>query len=204
MLKDIRDAIKTINNPEPVVKLLLVIFAIRCFEPDIIAEIKSLVILQKALPDFFILLKAISIGMYFYGTAGAILFLICLLLSGLEKLLEKVHVYKVILPVEWPQATYDIWSIGILWYWILAGYIYSLGGQPWFPKIVEFLRTDTIDIMQVFPLVMNIFVLGIFLWSFVFNLLTFRSTGKIINVKVINPIRINNNDETKSISHKEL
>jgi hypothetical protein len=71
-------------------------------------------------------------------------------------------------------------------------------------KIVEFLRTDTIDIMQVFPLVMNIFVLGIFLWSFVFNLLTFRSTGKIINVKVINPIRINNNDETKSISHKEL
>ncbi|MDD3270166.1 MAG: hypothetical protein PHX14_12680 [Syntrophomonadaceae bacterium] len=196
LIKEIRDAIKTINNPEPVVKMLLVILAIRYFMPDIIVEIKSLAILQKALPDLFIIFKAISIGMYFYGTAGAILFLICFLLSGLEKLLEKINVYNILLPGGWPQATYDIWSIGILWYWILAGYIYSLGGKPWFPKLVEFLnpRTDTIDIMQVFPFLMNIFVLGIFLLSFASNLFSFHSTTKIINIKVINPIRFKNNE----------
>lgn len=65
---------KTIKDPESAVKILLILFAIKLFEPGAITQVKSLALFRTILPDTLVILKVLSLGMYFYGIAGFILF----------------------------------------------------------------------------------------------------------------------------------
>lgn len=190
MIKNFQDLIKTINNPYPITSILFILLAMKFFTPDIIYQISHLDTVKKIFPEFLIVLKAASVGMYLYGMAGALLIFICMLINGLEVLANKVDIYMSVLPGGWFQATWDILSLGVIWYWILAGYIFGLGGQPWIPKFVNDIENNTF--LQMIPLIIHSFVGFVFLFSFFSNLLSPRYPKSAMRVWVVNPIELKN------------
>jgi len=192
LFKQLKDAIKIMKNPYPLLSMLFVLLAIKYFTPSIINQLISLSSLRRILPELFIVLKAISVGMYLYGMAGAILLVLCRLISFLEEYATNTGIRISILPEGWVQATWDIYSLGIIWFWITAGYIIIFGGQPWLPEFAK--SIEDIDILQTIALVANSFVWIIFLWAYIYNLLSPRNHRRASKVWVVNPIELKNHE----------
>lgn len=184
---------KTIKEPESAVKILLILFAIKLFEPGAITQVKSLALFRTILPDTLVILKVLSLGMYFYGIAGFILFLLCLIISKLEDIFRRQTVSEALLPFGWAEATYDIWSSGIVWAWILVGYTYIFGGANRLPGFVEVFQLNPkgVQIIRHSVLVLiNGVVMLVFLWRFITDIITLRINRELINVDIPYPITV--------------
>lgn len=136
-----------------------------------------------------LILRVVSLGMNYYGIIGAILFLLFTIPRTVEILLEKRGIYKTLTPFGWDFATWEIWAIGILWAWILAGFIYVLNPK-YLPGFVFTAMIDPHGIKGMALFLINIIILLAYLQLFFINLVTLGKSRETVDVKIINPVKI--------------